>query len=295
MKRRGDWKFQVMRAGVTVPLLVALICAQGVSHGFAQDPPPEQAARDTVVSLTPVLQMRKDVELWPLIAHPKGPAQLRINVTLRNLNREFVQKVRDCISGKFAWSKEITPGEWRRSIKVTMRGPQFLSMTASDGFYCGTAHPDDDLVALVFNIETGKEVDWSAMVPKSAGASLPNNVMGDEDGTPPLILPKLQGMYAAAQEADSDCHGYFEEERPFTLWPEAESGTLVAEVAGLPHVALPCKNELKLTIGQARVLGFDDSLLQAIEEAHRISNAGRKASPGPQGLAPIAATRPDSH
>jgi hypothetical protein len=102
-------------------------------------------------------------------------------------------------------------------------------------------------------------------------------------------------MYAAAEEADSDCQGYFEEERPFALWPDAESGTLKAEVAGLPHVALPCKNELKLTIEQARNLGFDETLLQAIDEAHRISEAGRKASPARQRFAPIAATRPDSH
>jgi hypothetical protein len=82
-------------------------------------------------------------------------------------------------------------------------------MMAADGFYCGTAHPDDDLVVLVFDLETGEQVDWSALVPKSAGASLPKNVLGDEDGTPPLILPELQAIYAAAEDPDSDCTGYF--------------------------------------------------------------------------------------
>jgi hypothetical protein len=130
------------------------------------------------------------------------------------------------------------------------------------------------------------------LVDKSAGASLSKDELGDEDGTPPLRLPKLKVIYAAAEE--DYCQDYFKDKRSFVLWPDAESGTLVADVAGLPHFALPCKNELKLTIEQARKLGFDESLLQAIEEAHRIAAARRKASQVRQQSAPTAATHPDS-
>ena len=69
------------------------------------------------------------------------------------------------------------------------------------------------------------------------------------------------------------------DERPFVLWPDAESGTLIAEVAGLSHIAAPCKRELKLTIEQAREQGFDESLLRAIEEAYRIFAASQKVKP----------------
>ena len=245
-----------------------------------------------IVSIGHVKQIRKDVDAWPLIVHPKNAAELRINATLANLNTEFTKKVQDCITGKFAWSKELTPGEWERTVKVTMRGPRFLSMVASDGFYCGTAHPDDDLVVLVFDLETGERVDWSALVDKSAGASLSKDELGDEDGTPPLRLPELQVIYAAAEE--DYCRDYFKDKRSFVLWPDAESGMLVAEVAGLPHVAAPCKNELKLTIEQARKLGFNESLLHAIEEAHRVAAVRPKASPVRQQPAPTASTRPNS-
>ena len=119
------------------------------------------------------------------------------------------------------------------------------------------------------------------------GASLSKDELGDEDGTPPLRLPELRVIYAVAEE--DYCQDYFKDQRSFVLWPDAESGTLVAEVAGLPHVALPCKNELKLTIEQARKLGFDESLLQSIEEAHRIASLVR------QQPAPTGATRPNSH
>ena len=261
-------------------------------YGFAQASNDSRARPDATISIERIRQMREDVDLWPLIAHPKSAAERQINATLTHLNGVFAKRVKDCLSGKFAWSKDLTPGEWNRTVKVTLRGPQFLSMVAMDGMYCGDAHPDDDLVALVFNLESGEQVDWSMLVPPSAGASSAKNVVGDEDGTPPVILPELQTIYAAAQE--DYCKDYFADERPFALWPDAESATLVAEVAGLSHVASPCKNELKLTIEQARKLGFDESLLRAIEKAHRIAAVGVEAKPVRKQPTPTAATRPDS-
>jgi hypothetical protein len=246
-----DRRIYSTRASIAVLFLVALIC----THGFAQGPQDKQAGRSTIVRLAPVRQMREDVDLWPLIVHPKSTAQRRINATLAHLNEEIAKKVRDCLSGEFAWSKgSFSGGEWQRTIRVTMTGPRFLSMVAGDGFYCGTAHPDDDMTVAVFDMETGSLVDWSTLVAKSAAASSAINPLQYEGGAVPLIMPELQVIYASAEEAY--CKDNFEDERPFFLWPDVESGTLIAEVAGLPHDAAPCKNELKLTIEQARKLGF---------------------------------------
>jgi hypothetical protein len=93
-------------------------------------------------------------------------------------------------------------------------------MVATDGFYCGGAHPEDDLTALVFDMETGKQVDWKALVAKSSGASSPKNPPGDGEGTRPLMLPELQVIYAAAEE--TYCKDYFEDEQAFVIWPDAE-------------------------------------------------------------------------
>jgi len=281
-----------MHAAQSLPMVWCLIIV--CAHGLAQAPKEHGHSEGSgTVTIGRVKQIRKDVDAWPLIVRPKNAAVLRINATLKSLNREFAREVRDCISGKFAWSKDLTPGEWERTVKTTMQGPRFLSMVASDGFYCGTAHPDDDLVVLVFNLETGEQVDWSRLVNKSAEASLSKDELGDEDGTPPLRMPELKVVYAAAE--DDYCQDYFKDKRSFVLWPDAESGTLVAEVAGLPHVALPCKNELKLTIEQARKLGFDEPLLQAIEESHRLAAARPKAKPLRKLSAPAAATPSNSH
>jgi hypothetical protein len=285
--RRNDFATSVARS-LPVVLFLVFVCLHGLAqsakeHGYAE--------RFRTIDVEHMQQMRKDVDAWPLIVHPGNAAERSINATLANLNKKFARKVQDCISGKFAWSKDLTPGEWERTVRVTMQGPLFLSMTALDGFYCGDAHPDDDLVVLVFSLETGEQVDWSKLVDKSAGASLSKDELGDEDGTPPLVLPELKVIYAAAQEGY--CQDYFNDKRSFVLWPDAESGTLIAEVAGLPHVALPCKNELKMTIEQARKLGFDESLLQAIEESHlNVAGASKARRKQPS---PAVPSPPHSH
>jgi hypothetical protein len=283
-----------MRVKLVVLLLVVLSCLRA----FSQSPPANQGMRGETIRVEPARQVREDVDLWPLIARPKSDAELRVNATLTRLNKEFVKSLRDCDGDIIEFEKQAgqsgdpTKDDWGRSIKVTMRGPRFLSMVASDDFYCGGAHPDEDLTVLVFDMKTGAQVDWSTLVRKSAGASSAKNVLGDAEGaTHPILLPELQAIYAAAEE--DYCKDYFEDDRPFFLWPNAESGTLIAEVAGLPHIAAPCKNELKLTIEQARNLGFDELLLQAIEEAHRIAAAHLKAKPVQTQSAPAAPTGPD--
>ena len=106
MSSQGDWKFRVMRAGLAVSLLVALIC----THGLAQGQQDKQAGRGTNVRLAPVRQMRESVDLWPLILHPKNAAERRINAMLTHLNENLKNKVSDCLSGEFAWSKDSFSG-----------------------------------------------------------------------------------------------------------------------------------------------------------------------------------------
>jgi len=43
----------------------------------------------------------------------------------------------------------------------------------------------------------------------------------------------------------------------------------VAQTFDLNHAADGCANEIGLTMGQLRKLGFDESVLRAIEQAHR--------------------------
>ena len=82
-----------------------------------------------------------------------------------------------------------------------------------------------------------------------------------------LIIPALRPPTIA--HASEECKDAFQDSQPYQLWPDAKSGTLTAEPFGLPHVVAACADDLKLTLDQARKLGFSETLLSAIEQAHR--------------------------
>ena len=81
-----------------------------------------------------------------------------------------------------------------------------------------------------------------------------------------LVLPSLQPLAVAA--AVDDCKDAFSDAQPFQIWLDAKRGTLVAQPFGLPHAAQVCAQEMHLTIDQARKMGFSESILAALEQAH---------------------------
>lgn len=232
-----------------------------------------------------VKQLRKGVDAWPLIVSPDTPAAQRVNETLTRLNRQLVQSLHDCDADYESWLKAVGHPEdgqnqistdWLRTIKVTMGGPRFLSLVASDETFCGGAHPDSDVIAMVFDMTTGAPVDWTKMVAKSPVASVNSATLSDGSTTGTLVLLALQKINLAA--ADADCKDAFQDPQPFLMWPDAKRGTLVAQPCDLPHVVQACANEINLTMDQARKLGFDESLLTAIEQAHRQTSVAPKRS-----------------
>ena len=226
--------------------------------------------------MEPVKQLRKGVDAWPMIVSPGTPAAQRVNETLTRLNRQLVQSLHDCDADYEGWLKSVghpedgqnqISADWLRTIKVTMGGPHFLSLLASDETFCGGVHPNSDVIAMVFDMTTGAPVDWTKMVAKSPGASVNSATLSDGSTTGTLVLPALQKINLTA--ADVDCKDAFQDPQPFLMWPDAKRGTLVAQPCDLPHVVQACANEINLTMDQARRLGFDESLLTAIEKAHR--------------------------
>lgn len=232
--------------------------------------------------LEPVKQLRKGVDAWPLIAHPSTPAEQSVNAILNRLNERMAKALRDCDGNYRDWAKQVdqpmtgnnaVEDDWNRTITVTMAGPRFLSMVATDSFvFCGGAHPDSDTLAMVFDLTTGRPVNWMNLIAKSANASVYSDSISDGSTVGALIVPALRDLTLA--HADGDCKEAFQNPQAFQLWPDAKSGTLTAEPFDLPHVVAACAADLKLTPDQARKLGFDDTLLSAITEAHRQFAAG---------------------
>ncbi len=202
VRRKNDLGWLSLDRVMGVDLVVLLLSALGCPQGFAQSPGNIATGRGSKINLERVQQLREDVDLWPLITHPKSDAELRVNATLTRLNNELSKSLRDCDEGVVEFEKGAgepveTKDDLTRSVEVTMRGPRLLSLVATDEFFCGGAHPDDDLTVLVFDLKSGIQVDWSTLVAKSAGASSPKNTLCNAGGTRPLILPQLQEMYMA--------------------------------------------------------------------------------------------------
>jgi hypothetical protein len=221
------------------------------------------------------------VDAWPLIAHASTPGEQRVNALLNRLNERMTNALRVCDASYRDWAKQVkqpltgknaVERDWNRRIAVTMTGPRFLSIVAFDFAFCGGAHPDRGTLAMVFDLTTGRPVNWMNFIAKSANASTYSDSAMDGSTVGALNVPALRPLSLA--KADKDCKDIFhdlEAPQTYQLWPDAKSGTLIAEPFGLPHVAAGCADPLALTADQARKLGFDETLLSALVQAHRQS------------------------
>jgi hypothetical protein len=229
------------------------------------------------VKLGQIKHLRKGVDLWPLIGNASTPMEQRINGTLTRLNQGMEETLRECDQNAREDFKNLgedapkgqdpTAGDWERTVQVTMSGPRYLSLVASDQSSCGGAHPNSDTLAMVFDLATGRPVDWMGLIAKSAQASPYSDSIADGTKVGSLVVPAL--LLLSKAKADSECKDAFEDSQSYQLWPDAKSGTLVAEPFGLPHVVAACADDLSLSPDEARKLGFDESLLAAIDEAHK--------------------------
>ncbi len=243
----------------------------------AQDPHSNvKPSTGQTVKIGPIKQLRKGVDAWPLIENADSSTARRVNATLMQMNRKLKSTLRECDTHYLMWAKLVdlkstgkaSPAyDWERKVKVTMAGPHYLSIVATDDFvFCGGAHPDSDRNAMVFDMTTGALVDWSALVAKSAGASSERGSGLDGATASRLFFPALEKINAS--RADAECKDAFWLPQSFLIWPDADKGGLIVQEADLPHVVQACANEIDLTLEQARKLGFDESLLTAIKQAH---------------------------
>jgi hypothetical protein len=267
-----------------------LLCSLAASVTFAAGQSASPKANETpqASTLVPfqieaVKQVRKGVDLWPLIVNPVTPAELRVNRTLSLLNRRLIKALPGCDAGALdamkqngAIPKGFDPAseDWSRTVRVTMVDPHFLSEVENEDTDCGGAHPDSGQMALVFDMTTGLPVNWVLQVSNKAGVTTYADSMMDGSKVGALVLPALLPMAVAAAEAD--CKDAFSAPQSFQIWLDAKGATVVAQAFDLPHAAAACAEEIHLTIDQARKLGFGENILGPLEEAHRSMAAAPK-------------------
>lgn len=166
-------------------------------------------------------------------------------------------------------------GSWNRRVTATMRGPRYLSLFASDDWYCGGPYPGTNQVALVFDLMTGTPIDWKRILPPA----LVERAAPDPGGTeadPVLITSRaLWKIYAKAATlpTDKECAAVLADPAGLgtrlMLWPDAEAAGLVVQQADFPHVVKACGPPITLAVPELRKLGVAPAFIDAIEEARR--------------------------
>lgn len=225
-----------------------------------------KASNAGLVRLRPIHQIAKDLDGWPLIVNPKNDAERRINGTLDSYNIETRQTLPQCT-------------EWDRTIMVTMAGPHLLSLRANGSIFCGGGHPDPYDAALVFDLDTGEMLDGSTILEKSSAVKTKptKDVVHYPQSDKFLISgPELDNLLIAS--ANDNCKKSFQEIEHdpsmsailYSVWPDAKLDQVVMKPVSLSYLDyLMCSEDIGIPLTEARKLGFSESFLQEIDEAHR--------------------------
>ena len=136
---------------------------------------------------------------------------------------------------------------WQRSVDVTMRGPRFLSYTMATSEFCGGAYPElDRSSSIVYDLATGKPVNWLRLLPR--GTKGVQGVLGDGLPAGWLQIPSLQRR--TLQEAEPECKEIFNPDFgasiSFEVYPNARDGSLNFNTPDIEHARRECETTFSL-------------------------------------------------
>ena len=255
--------------GISFSLCTAVSGAQGTGRRTGSQ-------SSTIFTVGPTSHLRKGLDVWPKIIAPQNPAADRANAIISAMNRSAAKALRDCDDSYrqnfgLPGSARIKD-DWDRRITVTMRGPRFIAMTATETSICDRSYPLNDHVSVVFDMATGELARWTDFmigVNETAATTFKSIDGATSSGISTSGLTEL-----ALKRADTDpeCRQALESlgQIEFQVWPDARHRQLIVKAIGLPHVVQACEEDIGLSIPEAREQGFRDDVLAAIEKAHQL-------------------------
>jgi hypothetical protein len=226
--------------------------------------------------LQPTQQIRKGVDAWPLIANPKDDAERKINGSIAELNADLARRLKACDANysesmESQFGKERETGElakvWTHRVTTTMAGPAYLSFLSTTDFFCGGAHPYGYTEIAIFDLTTGEPANPLAWFEPSAKISYGEETESDRFLERSVSTSDLLPVYRELTR--HECDDTYPVDQPFLVWPDAKFGTVMIQADHLPGCCEACGIAVSLKPEQARKLGFSESFLQAIDEAHR--------------------------
>ena len=238
---------------VAFAVLLAWVCATGSA-----------LAADRAVSLVTPPPVHKDIAAMPQIVSPVDDAERRINAALKRLDASVSKAAKDC-----------TGDGWERSVQAPMAGPGFLSLTVTDSVFCeGNAHPDSGTFSIVYDLASGKPVDWAQLLPASLTGKQSLEEQGDGTKIVLLASARLFELYMAGYRAGEPPSDDLEECREslrdtasdgppgMMVWLDAKQGGLVVLVS-LAHVVQACEEEVVIPAAVLQKEGARPALLKA--------------------------------
>jgi hypothetical protein len=234
-------------------------------------------AGERAVRLAAPPELQSGIAALPPIAEPADNAERKINDALHRLDASVLKAATECRA------TDSKHSSWDRSVQVPMRGPRFLSYTISDNSFCGGAHDNSSMMAIVYDLKTGVPVDWTTLLPPALTGKL--SLDTGADGTKMVTLSgrTLYALYLTAyrprtgepqkDEGDDDCRdtvaqaGIDGAPPGMMAWLDANTAGLVVEF-NLPHVSRACGDSVTIPAAALREEGANAALVDALLAAH---------------------------
>jgi hypothetical protein len=225
--------------------------------------PSNSWAADRGVQLITPKPLMTDIAAMPQIQNPVDDAERRINAATTHLNQNVIQAAKDCKGG-----------DWSRTIEAPMTGPGFLSLVVTDSYFCGGAHPDGSTWSIVYDLTTGRPVDWTHLLP--SGLIGRQTLEDQSDGTKIVTLASKQLFdlymdgYRKGEKVDGDLQECKDailqtaSEGPpeLMVWLDAKGRGLAVQIP-LAHVVAACEDEVVIPADVLKARGAQPTLLKA--------------------------------
>ncbi len=212
----------------------------------------------------------KGVAAMPQVVSGVTPeVAAKMNAAFKRLDARVGAAAADCRKQFLEQQHKRGDDAWTRGVEVTMRGPRYLSVMATDSYDCGGPYPNDGLLLpIVYDLNTGGAVNWLKLLPPGASSGLDSAGDGSKVGA--VIWPVLTKM--ASAQAEKDCKEAFAtaDAVSFVLWLDARQGAVEAQPFSFPHAEAACADSVEIPVAQARKMGFNGEMLDALEAAHQL-------------------------
>lgn len=226
-------------------LAAAAVCAPGRSAG-AQ-------------TVTWPARTWHDVQFFPRVhGLPDRAVERRVNSALAWRDRKLRADRRECAAdareGARINESPFRGIDFTQSVRVAHLSPRFLSLEVHRGWYCGGPYPTNDSPQPVtYDLTTGREVDWSRALARSALA-MPDTRTDDEPDPSPLAALYERHYPREGSGPDPDCAGAALPNADFVFWlgRDARGRVGLAVQPQLPHVVEACAETVVLSGADAR-------------------------------------------